>query len=792
MSRLGFAAFVILFSSSAFAADFYVATNGTDAPGRGGQFTPFRTIGYAVAVSDTTPGKPHTIHLASGTWTRSDELFPISLPDSTTLTGSGMGATILDGLGQSGNVLTFAGDTLITVEKLTVKGGYSPQGGGIIVGTYADRITLQYVEISGNTASSIPGKTFSSNGLGGGVLITDASEITIRNCLFRGNVSDFEGGAIAVVNASPLLANLTITGNSSTYSPGAAAISSSSASGTDTTFLKNSIVWGNPADDGLTATISGGVTVSYSIVENSGGTAWPGTGNLWDDPLFADAADHDYTLVPGSIAVDAGDPGDDASAEPSPNGGIINAGAFGGTSNATISGVNLTVNSDQLYFIGMPVQPSNTNPTYVFGDDFETVQSDSTWGLFTDFMNLSFSGPTAPEFTLTPGNGYIFRQRQAASFTVNADGHALPQNTTFARSLNDISENNGERTYSFVANPFPYPIHLQHTQIDGQSFLDAGASEWALVLQPNGRYIPLSGVLQPWQGAVIVNGNGTWQVPPDRNLEQLYDPLASTNWALQVDFRTIGSADTLVSDNGHLFGLGADRLDGFDPHDALSLSLFDTVFCATSVVETDDLYHDFRACNRSLNPLWVWHVRGDDNLPDSIEVQITGIDTTEGMQYPDSTIGFYASVGDLRGEPQPQPQFNLREQFAFRVPFPENGDGLREAWVTIWADSIGWQWSSAPEKPASSLPVRFAIKNVYPNPFNPVTTITLALPEKGHLDLRVYDLLGRQVAVLANTFQQAGTHRFTFDGRRLASGAYFIRAEGPGGVTDTRRVVYLK
>ncbi|MFH0882389.1 MAG: T9SS type A sorting domain-containing protein [bacterium] len=793
MHRFVPVAVLLLLASTAIAADFYVATNGTDAPDRGGEFTPFRTIGYAVAVSDTTPGRPHTIHLSAGTWTRSDELFPISFPDSTTLSGSGMGATVLDGLGQSGNVLTFAGDTLITVERLTVKGGYSPQGGGIIIGTYADRITLQYVEIKDNVASSIPGKTSSSNGLGGGVLIANATNIILRNSIVRGNVSDFEGGAMAIVNASPLLANLTIIGNSSTYSPDAASVSST---GTGTAVLKNSIVWGNPSLDGLTATISGSVTVSYSVVENTGGVAWTGMGNVWGDPLFTDAAHGDFSVLEGSIAVDAGNLDDEVSDEPTPNGDVVNAGAFGGTSSATISGSNFTLDRNSLYFIGVPVQPSNTNPTSVFGDDFGTPPSDSTWNVFTDFMYSSFSGVTDSAFTLEPGRGYILRQRQTPSFTVNADGHALPQNETFTRSMPDLIAMDFFQTLTFVANPFPYPIHLQHTKIDGQSFLDEGASEWALVLRPNGRYIPTSGVLQPWQGAIIVNGNGEWQVPPDRNLESLYDPLATTDWVLQVAFQTVESADTLVRDDGHLFGLGPDRSDYYDPRDALHFSLFDTVFSAWSVVgispHSDALYHDFRSNNRSTKPVWTWHVRGDNSLPDSIEVQLSGIDTTEGGEYPDPTVGLYASIGDYRENPETQPQFNLREQFSFRVPFVDNGNGMREAWVTIWADSTDWQWASTPETPGSSLPSRFAIESAYPNPFNPTTTITLALPAQGHLSLRVYDLLGRQVAVLADGERQTGRSRFVFDGRGLASGIYFVRAAGPGGAVDTRKVVLLK
>lgn len=60
----------------------------------------------------------------------------------------------------------------------------------------------------------------------------------------------------------------------------------------------------------------------------------------------------------------------------------------------------------------------------------------------------------------------------------------------------------------------------------------------------------------------------------------------------------------------------------------------------------------------------------------------------------------------------------------------------------------------------------------YPNPFNPTTTIRYNMPKAGHVVLKVYDVLGREVAELANGFKEKGKHIVTFNASSLASGFY--------------------
>jgi hypothetical protein len=73
------------------------------------------------------------------------------------------------------------------------------------------------------------------------------------------------------------------------------------------------------------------------------------------------------------------------------------------------------------------------------------------------------------------------------------------------------------------------------------------------------------------------------------------------------------------------------------------------------------------------------------------------------------------------------------------------------------------------------VPREFVLLQNYPNPFNPTTRIEWRMPESRFVSLKVYDILGREVAILVNENLNPGNHERTFDGTGLASGVYFYR-----------------
>ena len=80
------------------------------------------------------------------------------------------------------------------------------------------------------------------------------------------------------------------------------------------------------------------------------------------------------------------------------------------------------------------------------------------------------------------------------------------------------------------------------------------------------------------------------------------------------------------------------------------------------------------------------------------------------------------------------------------------------------------------------LPLEYSISNAYPNPFNPVTNIDIAVPESGLMQFAIYDILGRQVFEHKQTFANPGHYRFSWSGKNnhgssLSSGVYLLTVQ---------------
>jgi hypothetical protein len=79
----------------------------------------------------------------------------------------------------------------------------------------------------------------------------------------------------------------------------------------------------------------------------------------------------------------------------------------------------------------------------------------------------------------------------------------------------------------------------------------------------------------------------------------------------------------------------------------------------------------------------------------------------------------------------------------------------------------------------------------YPNPFNPITTIEYSVKSTAHITLRVYDMLGNEVATLVNERKESGIYSVVFNGSELPSGIYFCILTSKD-YTESKKLILLK
>ncbi len=92
-------------------------------------------------------------------------------------------------------------------------------------------------------------------------------------------------------------------------------------------------------------------------------------------------------------------------------------------------------------------------------------------------------------------------------------------------------------------------------------------------------------------------------------------------------------------------------------------------------------------------------------------------------------------------------------------------------------------------------PNEFEITNAYPNPFNPILNVSIAMPQTSKLKVSVFNIMGQEVATLADRQYSAGIHNFVFNANEVtshSSGVYFVHASVPGKLNQVKKVVLMK
>ncbi|MCI0707265.1 MAG: T9SS type A sorting domain-containing protein [Ignavibacteriae bacterium] len=112
-------------------------------------------------------------------------------------------------------------------------------------------------------------------------------------------------------------------------------------------------------------------------------------------------------------------------------------------------------------------------------------------------------------------------------------------------------------------------------------------------------------------------------------------------------------------------------------------------------------------------------------------------------------------------------------------------------WIGGWTAISSYSIVTGIEEISNTAPTSYMLEQNYPNPFNPSTVITYSLLKSGNVSLKVYDILGREVATLVDGHQNAGSYRVQFDASGLSTGMYLYRISA-GDFHEVRKMTLTK
>ena len=111
-------------------------------------------------------------------------------------------------------------------------------------------------------------------------------------------------------------------------------------------------------------------------------------------------------------------------------------------------------------------------------------------------------------------------------------------------------------------------------------------------------------------------------------------------------------------------------------------------------------------------------------------------------------------------------------------------------WQISWQVNHTWELVTSISNKTTPLR-RYQLSQNYPNPFNPSTTIEFNLPKSEYVELKIYNILGKEVAELVSDHLSAGVHHYQFDGSNLASGIYYYQLVS-GDFREVKKMILIK
>ncbi len=265
---------------------------------------------------------------------------------------------------------------------------------------------------------------------------------------------------------------------------------------------------------------------------------------------------------------------------------------------------------------------------------------------------------------------------------------------------------------------------------------------------------------------------------PLNNGFENWNSLDPVDWSSSDDF---GGLDGITESSDAHSGSSSARLEPIDIGGGFIISSW------LWSVDDNGNYHSVSEKHGSLKGWYKFSPQGSDWF--FVTVGMMTNDSTvigAGSFGTQSTVStwteFTAAITYLPGSPDPTQTFVVVTMY--------DTTGQAHAGTFILVDDLSFTGPSDVRQ-ISGLPEDYILKQNYPNPFNPSTKIEYSIPEASFVQLRVYNILGNEVAILVNEEQPVGTYRADFTAGDLASGIYIAQLKA-GNFSKTIKMSFLK
>lgn len=631
--------------------------------------------------------------------------------------------------------------------------------------------SLNFGNVTVNTSSNLTLK----------IKNTGSNNLSVTNIVSGNSVFTFSGGTTYTIvpNDSVTLtvtftptaaltysANLTITSNDPDQSSLDVPLS-----GTGTSLQPNITVNPNSLNFGNVAV---GSNNSLSVtVSNDGQADLSVTNVILSNNVFTYSGNTSFTLAPGANS--------QLTIQFKPLNAVTYYGTLKIVSNSpgedtvtvTLSGEGTTSSFSNKFNAGwslmsIPLTPNNPSASNVIGT------------VINPFYLFGFNdnGGYVTEDTLFIGSGYWLGIEDTA--TINVSG--LGNTSTINKALN-----NG---WNLVANPFINNISKSTVKFtkDNQTVTADQAVTLGWIQNSyyeynttNSSYV-LSDTLKKWKGywfASLTN-NLTMKFETPTLTETITpnkpDTEPSVNdWKVNILAKIDTQEDNLLS-----FGANAFATDGFD-------AKYDLAKPPVSPA-SNNVFTFFNNLNGSIFTKFACDIKKSFNYPDEGKTWSFVVNTSKSGEV---TLS-WNNIANLLPTA-------IKDNYKFKL----SGFGLTTSLDMLLTTS--YQFNAQANTPYTfvingivtdveenkTLNYDYKLMQNYPNPFNPSTIIAFTLPNATFVSLKVYDLLGKEVATLVNEELQGGYHQINFNAKELSGGVYFYTIKA-GSFTDTKKLVLLK